>query len=102
MRLETFFFLFAIFFFKKWTIYSYKERKSGKKNAAAQLALILATRWTGNILFFMDSLMKRLSESTELKAVVTFNESIPTEEKGECRKVHCIGGLHYGTITQKY
>ena len=36
-----------------------KKKKGGKKKkiAAARLALILATRWTGNILFFMESLI---------------------------------------------
>ena len=37
---------------QKWT-----KKKIGKKNEAAQLATILATRWTGNRIVFMDSLI---------------------------------------------
>ena len=51
--------IFLIFFLQKWTIFSWKTKKSGEKNkfAAARLASILATRCTGNRIFFMDRLI---------------------------------------------
>ena len=59
VRLETFFFIFAKknIFFQKLTIFSWKKKIKWKKKkiAAARLALILATRCTGNRIFFMDS-----------------------------------------------
>ena len=61
VRLGTFFFIFAkkekmdnIFLPKKHKFFGEKK----KKIAAAQLATITATRWTGNRLFFVDSLGK--------------------------------------------
>ena len=50
-----FFFPFCNFFFSKNGQY-FATKKKVKKNAVARLALILATCWTGNKLFFMDSL----------------------------------------------
>ena len=51
---DFFLYFFCIFFFtpKMDNIFLPKNKKWGKINAAAQLALILATRWTGNRLFF--------------------------------------------------
>ena len=44
-------------FSKNWQYFPTKKKKGGEtKIAAARLALILATCWTGNRLFFMDSL----------------------------------------------
>ena len=46
-----------MFFFQKWTIFSYKQNKIEKKKKIA------ATRWTGNRLFVVDSLIEtQLSE----------------------------------------
>ena len=61
VRLETFFFHFCkiIFFFLKVDnifLQKKKLKRKKKKIAAARLAFILATRWTGNTIFFMDSL----------------------------------------------
>ena len=60
VRLETSFFSFLqkTFFPPKNGQYfpTNKTKKVEKKIAAARLASILVTRWTGNRLFFMDSL----------------------------------------------
>ena len=50
---------------KKYTIFSYQEKKSGgkKKKSAARLASVLATRWTGNRYFFMESLGMNLQNA---------------------------------------
>ena len=54
------FFQFSIFFFpqKKFQFFSYKKRKKDKKRetAAARVAIISATCWTGNKLFFKGGL----------------------------------------------
>ena len=64
VRLETFFFIFAKknFFFQNWTIFAWEKKLSGKKKkfAAARLASIVATRCTGNRIFFMVSLGAKL------------------------------------------
>ena len=54
VRLETFFFSFLQKkkILQKWTLFSWEKKKS----AAARLVSILATRCTGNRIFFMDSL----------------------------------------------
>ena len=53
-RLETFFFISSLFLFFFHIIFYYFSQKKTKKNniAAARLVIILATRWTGNRLFF--------------------------------------------------
>ena len=56
------FFSFLVVFFpqkKELTIFLWEKTKSGEKKeiAAARLASILATRCTGNRIFFMDSLV---------------------------------------------
>ena len=55
VRLETFFSILQ----KMDNIFMEKKKRVEKKKiAAARLASILATRWTGNIIFFMNSLME--------------------------------------------
>ena len=58
-QLWTFFFHFCKKkkFLQRWTIFSYRKKKWKKntKIAAARLAIITATRWTGNRPFFVDS-----------------------------------------------
>ena len=56
-RLGTYFLDFWIFFFFKKLLkfLSKKKKKEKKKIATARLATILATRWTGNKLFFEGS-----------------------------------------------
>ena len=64
---DFFFFIFAKKKKKKRTIFSYqkkKKKKLRKKNAAARLAIITATRWTGNRLFVVDSLKARTPVQT--------------------------------------
>ena len=55
-RVGTFFFNFRYFFvvFQKCQYFSYQKKEKQKKNnfAATQVAIISATRWTGNKLFF--------------------------------------------------
>ena len=57
---DFFSFLQNTFFFSKNGQYfpTKKKKKWKKKFAAARLAFILTTRWTGNRLFFMDSLVE--------------------------------------------
>ena len=56
------FFYFCNFFFQKWTVFSYQTNKQ-KKIAAARLARITATRWTGNRLFLWTALLTCFSYS---------------------------------------
>ena len=55
VRLGTFFFIF-FFFFILFIHTIFLQKKKKKNSATAQLATILATRWTENRLFFMNSL----------------------------------------------
>ena len=48
---------FHLFFRKKKDIFLPKKRRGKKDIAAAQLATISATRWTGNNIFFKGGLM---------------------------------------------
>ena len=62
---DFFFFNFAKFFYfilKMNNIFMEKKKRVEKKIAAARLASILATRWTGNIISFMDSLVTPIFE----------------------------------------
>ena len=62
-------FLQKLIFFLKMDNIFLGKKKSGKKKkiAAAQLASILATRWTGNRFFFMDSLISKVDGYCYLK-----------------------------------
>ena len=61
-QLGTSFFTFLFTFCFDILIFSHKRKKREKKAnfAATRLATILATRWTGNRLFFMDSPMLQM------------------------------------------
>ena len=74
MRLETIFFnfpkkiLFYFFFLKMDNIFMEKKKRVEKeKNAAARLASILATRWTGNRFVFMDSNVVMIRENVSVR-----------------------------------
>ena len=70
MRLETFFFIFAKKknSSKNGQYFHRKQKEKWEKNkfAAARLASILATRCTGNRIFFGDSLIEAIWEAAIL------------------------------------